>query len=76
MPIYEYTCDECSQPAEILLKDRPDKPHCPHCGAVELTRQFSTLAAHEGGASNPQQCPAGADETCWSGQRRFRWRSA
>lgn len=68
MPIYEYTCDECGRATEILLKGRRDKPRCPHCGSAELTRQFSTLAAHEGGASSPQQCPAGADETCRSGQ--------
>ena len=76
MPIHEYTCDEYSQPAEILLKDWPDKPHCPHRGSAELTRQFSTFAAHRGGPCGPQQCPAGGDGTCRSGQRPFRWRSA
>ena len=67
MPIYEYICDECDRPSEILLKGRREKPRCPHCGSAKLTRQFSTFAAHQGGSSAPQQCPAGADGSCRSG---------
>lgn len=68
MPIYEYVCDQCDEPSEILLKSVSQKPRCPHCGSAKLARQFSTFAAHQGSSSQPQQCQAGADGTCKSGK--------
>ena len=66
MPIYEYVCSECSQPSEILLKGRRDKPRCSHCGSAKLQRRFSTFAAHRGGGVPAGKCPAGAEGACRS----------
>ncbi len=68
MPIYEYVCEECDKPSEILLKGRSEKPSCPHCGSAKLARQFSTFAAHQGGGAPGGQCPSAMDGSCKSGK--------
>ncbi|HSE39358.1 MAG TPA: zinc ribbon domain-containing protein [Acidobacteriota bacterium] len=40
MPIYEYTCEECKQEFEALV--RPDEiVNCPKCSSNHLTKQYS-----------------------------------
>ncbi len=51
MPIYEYVCNQCRQPFEALVRG-DEKPECPHCGSLNLSKQFSVLSAHcQGGGS-------------------------
>jgi putative FmdB family regulatory protein len=41
MPIYEFKCLKCGEPAEVLQRvgDRP--PACPHCGSKRMSRAVS-----------------------------------
>jgi putative FmdB family regulatory protein len=55
MPIYEYTCDQCSSDFEFLTRG-DQKPECPKCGGTELTRKLSVPAAHV--ANSGPACPA------------------
>ncbi len=50
MPIYEYHCDPCDHTFETLVRNRGDAAHCPKCGGIELTKQFSVPAAAQTGA--------------------------
>jgi putative FmdB family regulatory protein len=47
MPIYEYSCAECSHRFEILQRmgENGDGLVCPHCGARKVDKQLSTFAA-------------------------------
>lgn len=54
MPIYEYTCRECSDDFELLVRN--DEPtSCPQCGSSALEKRFSVVAAHS--SSSPRQLP-------------------
>ena len=44
MPLYEYQCDECREPAELLVRG-DEQPVCPACGGQRLTKQLSVVAA-------------------------------
>lgn len=56
MPIYEYTCDHCGNEFELLIRGE-EKPACPSCGKVRLTRAMSVPAAHTAVTRDPA-CPA------------------
>jgi len=56
MPIYEYACRECGREFEVLVRNRDEKPECPHCGTKKLDRKLSVIAAP---VTNSQPaCPA------------------
>ena len=56
MPIYEYTCEDCNQEFELLIRGQ-EKPACPSCGRSRLTKRLSVPAAHVAGSTGPT-CPA------------------
>jgi putative FmdB family regulatory protein len=56
MPIYEYTCNNCGQEFEALVRGS-EKPACPSCGEGNLSKQISVPAAHSAGGSQAA-CPA------------------
>jgi putative FmdB family regulatory protein len=62
MPMYEYQCRECGHRFERLVRSRRDRPSaCPHCGARNPEKQFSTFSAatgSHGGTATPS-CPTG-----------------
>jgi len=43
MPIYEYTCKDCSHEFEALVYGR-EKAECPKCHSKRLTPQLSVFA--------------------------------
>ena len=43
MPLYEYTCEDCHERSEILVKGS-EQPACPECGGTQLHKEFSTFA--------------------------------
>lgn len=45
MPVYEYICDHCNKPVELLIRNQAEVPHCPDCGSDALQKQISSPAA-------------------------------
>jgi putative FmdB family regulatory protein len=45
MPIYEYSCEDCGNEFELLVRDS-EPPACPTCGTSRLEKRFSVPAAH------------------------------
>ena len=54
MPLYEYRCPACRHRFEVLQRmgEGADGLACPHCGAGEVVKQFSTFASATGGAES------------------------
>ena len=60
MPLYEYSCEKCSQKIELLIRG-DDKPACPHCHSEKLTKLLSVVRGHVSGSGGGQ---AAAAEMC------------
>lgn len=58
MPIYEYHCAPCDHTFETLIRNQGDTAHCPKCGTIELTKQFSVPAAAQTGRGSSSALPA------------------
>ena len=50
MPIYDFICNTCGKKFETLVLGN-DKPQCPHCQSIDLTKQMSTFAFKSAGGS-------------------------
>ena len=58
MPIYEFTCETCSEDFETLVRssDWEGEVECPGCGSEKLEKRLSVFAAGSGDgfpADNP-----------------------
>jgi putative FmdB family regulatory protein len=62
MPLYEYTCDRCEHPFEMLVFDG-DQVECPECSSPKITRQFSVPSAPSS-ASLPVSGACGEGPPC------------
>ena len=51
MPIYEYRCRNCQRRFELLrtFSQKDESAPCPACGATEIRRELSVIAAPTGG---------------------------
>jgi putative FmdB family regulatory protein len=61
MPLYEYSCRDCSSEFEVLIRGS-EKPRCPACDSGKLERLLSVPAAPGGAARDLPVCqprPAG-----------------
>jgi len=67
MPLYEYSCEKCSQKIELLIREN-EKPECPHCHSKTLTKLLSVVSGHvangggdrgAGGGCGRPQCGMG-----------------
>ena len=72
MPLYEYACESCSEDFELLIRG-DERPECPSCGGLKLTKLMSAPAAHTTSSSNLPLCqpqsPAGCGlPQCGGGQ--------
>jgi putative FmdB family regulatory protein len=49
MPIYEYTCQDCSRLTSVFVRkiDAPHDAACQHCGSPRLKRAVSRVAYHK-----------------------------
>lgn len=54
MPIYEYTCSDCGERFELLVRSST-APTCPHCRSARLKRELSAFAV-----GSPAAAPEGA----------------
>jgi putative FmdB family regulatory protein len=69
MPLYEYSCEDCGESCELLVRTS-DRPACPQCGSPRLAKQLSVPAAHVSGANSLPVCEAPRSGGCgapWCG---------
>ncbi len=47
MPIYEFSCLNCSKDSEQLIRSRDwqNEAKCPECGSTELAKKLSVFSA-------------------------------
>jgi putative FmdB family regulatory protein len=69
MPLYEYLCQDCEQPAELLIRS-DQQPACPRCGGERMTKLLSVVAAPSRDASpgrgtEPPTGPCGSHCGCF-----------
>jgi putative FmdB family regulatory protein len=59
MPIYEYTCKNCSSQFERLAKSMSavQTVECPKCGSKQTSRTLSIFAVGSESAGKPTQSP-------------------
>jgi putative FmdB family regulatory protein len=71
MPLYEYLCQDCEQPAELLIRSG-QQPTCPKCGGERMTKLLSVVAAPGrdaagGRGGEPPTGPCGSHCGCFPG---------
>ena len=68
MPLYEYTCEICSNTFEKLrsMSAMDDAAPCPDCGS-NSHRQLSVFASFSAGANGETQAIAGGGGGCCGG---------
>ena len=56
MPLYEYTCQDCKEKFELLIRsgERDKETICPYCGSIRTQRAIS-LFAYCSNTSTPRQ---------------------
>lgn len=57
MPIYEYSCCDCSRHFELLVRGS-ESPNCPDCGSERLEKLLSVPAAHTASGKSLPVCDA------------------
>ena len=57
MPLYEYTCRDCKNEFELLVRDG-EKPVCPTCEGGKLDKLMSVPAAHVASGGDLPVCGA------------------
>ena len=63
MPLYEYTCKDCHDEFELLVRSH-EPSACPQCGGSQLQKQFSVVAAHRGTSRQLPFCETPAAGGC------------
>lgn len=58
MPIYEYTCQDCSDQFELFLQGS-QTPKCPHCCSQNLEKKFSVFAVSGNSTTYAMKEPPG-----------------
>jgi len=65
MPIYEYSCQNCGQQVEILVRSTTSEPPlCPNCGSTLLEKLFSTPYVMTGESRPAGRTCCGREERC------------
>ena len=62
MPLYEFKCEDCGEPNEILILGTQDEPACKSCGSTNMTKQISAHSSMSGPAKNSM--PGMGDTAC------------
>ncbi|MCA9125900.1 MAG: zinc ribbon domain-containing protein [Planctomycetales bacterium] len=61
MPLFEYHCKSCGSETEILVRNVEQTPVCPDCGANDLEKLLSVVAAPSvSGSSSLPVCESSA----------------
>lgn len=58
MPLYEYTCEDCGERFERLIRSAASTNAivCPRCTSIAVRRAFSTFATSGGAGQGDQAC--------------------
>ncbi|MGY8769417.1 MAG: FmdB family zinc ribbon protein [Pirellulales bacterium] len=67
MPLYEYTCSDCTAKSEILIRGS-ETPQCPQCESTNLERAWSVPAAHSGSRAAELPISGCGKPACCRGQ--------
>ncbi|MBB73539.1 MAG: FmdB family transcriptional regulator [Planctomycetaceae bacterium] len=67
MPIYEYSCCDCADDFELLLRSS-ETAECPACGSQKLEKQLSIPVAHNGTSESLPVCQAPPATGCGAPQ--------
>ena len=51
MPLYEYSCPDCEETFELLIRGG-ERAACPTCGSASVEKMLSVPAAHTGSAGS------------------------
>ena len=71
MPIFEYSCQDCGNKFEKLVRNSdPAAPACPTCGTNHVSKELSTFAAHSNGSNAQPLRMAGGGGGCPAGMCR------
>ncbi len=63
MPLYEYICNECSHPFELIVH-RSTIPACPECQTHDIEKQLSAFAVSGGNSDFGFEGGPGGCGTC------------
>lgn len=68
MPIYEYTCKDCSSQFEKFVRSMTaaSEVTCPNCGGVHVKKGWSVFGTGSAGGG-PGSLPASAASACNAG---------
>jgi len=61
LPLYEYFCKTCDHGFETLIRSAGDRPSCPQCGNLEVSKQFSVPAMAQTGRGRGSELPISAE---------------
>jgi len=67
MPIYEFTCKDCSADSEILVRSSnwEKEAKCQECGSVKLEKKLSVFAPSQSGSESFEMPPcSGMPSSC------------
>ena len=67
MPIYEFTCLDCSEDSEILVRSSDWKKDaiCPACGSPKLDKKLSVFSSAVSGSDHAEPAPcSGMPSNC------------
>jgi putative FmdB family regulatory protein len=56
MPLYEYSCQQCGEQSELLVK-ASGEANCPKCGSAKMRRLLSIVAAPSRGTAGAGERP-------------------
>ncbi|MCB2205179.1 zinc ribbon domain-containing protein [bacterium] len=62
MPVFEYTCQDCSTRFDVFHKgaEDPERIQCPSCASRSAVKQFSSFSASVGSGASGSACESGA----------------
>jgi putative FmdB family regulatory protein len=58
MPIYEYTCPECGETFDKLVRSADAEIACPRCGSREVRKKVSVFASSSRGMGSGNDASA------------------
>jgi putative FmdB family regulatory protein len=64
MPIYDYSCRECGEVSEVLVRALEGNARCPHCGSENIEKLVSASFSIKMSTAEPGATCCGREERC------------